>query len=40
MKPSKDNTFCWYPFGQLAPKEWQDGKIHVPYLVVPPEHTK
>lgn len=26
MKPSKDNTFCWYPFHQLALKEWQEGK--------------
>ena len=22
MKPSKDNTFCWFPFAQLALKEW------------------
>lgn len=22
LKPSKDNTFCWYPFQQLALKEW------------------
>ncbi len=22
MTPSKDNTFCWYPFTQLALKDW------------------
>ena len=30
MKPTKDNTFCWYPFHRLAIKEWVDGKINVP----------
>lgn len=24
MKPKKDNTFCYYPFSQLALKEWQN----------------
>ncbi len=26
MKPSRDNTFCWYPFTQLALKQWAQGK--------------
>lgn len=30
MKPTKDNTFCWYPFHRLAIKEWKDGKISLP----------
>ena len=40
MKPSKDNTFCWYPFGQLAIKEWQDGKIHVPLPCCASQNTQ
>jgi hypothetical protein len=27
MEPSKDNTFCWHPFRQLALKEWTDTGI-------------
>lgn len=27
MIPSKDNTFCWFPFSQLALKEWDAGGI-------------
>ena len=27
MEPSKDNTFCWHPFKQLAIKEWNSGSI-------------
>lgn len=30
MKPSKDNTFCWYPFHRLAIKVWKDGEVSVP----------
>jgi len=26
MKPTSDNTFCWYPFVQLALKEWNHKK--------------
>ena len=26
MKPEKDNTFCYYPFTQLALKEWQSSR--------------
>jgi len=25
MKPETDNTFCYFPFSQLALKEWKDG---------------
>jgi hypothetical protein len=24
--PKRDNTFCWYPFHQLALKEWRQGR--------------
>ncbi len=27
MQPDKDNTFCWYPFTQLALKEWNSQGI-------------
>jgi hypothetical protein len=27
MNPSKDNTFCWYPFTQIALKEWNSQGI-------------
>lgn len=26
MKPEKDNTFCYFPFSQLALKEWKNNK--------------
>ena len=25
MKPEKDNTFCYFPFSQLALKDWDAG---------------
>ena len=40
MKPSKDNTFCWYPFHRLAIKEWKDGKINVPLPCCASQNTQ
>lgn len=26
IQPTKDNSFCWYPFHQLALKDWRNGE--------------
>ena len=40
MKPSKDNTFCWYPFHRLAIKEWRNGKILNPMPCCASQNTQ
>ena len=40
MKPSKDNTFCWYPFHRLAIKTWDNGKIATPLPCCASQNTQ
>ena len=40
MKPTKDNTFCWYPFHRLAIKTWDNGKIATPLPCCAAQNTQ